>query len=584
MSKVIAILYILSVIMWIISFYKVKKSDNKLNGYTSIFISIFALMCYQSLIAFVLKFTFIPLNNLSFTIFNFAFGIWAGYKSIIKKNKQEYYYTISDIIAIIVFSMSVLWVASIQFGNSFTLFNYQCTWDSGVHLQYARDFASEGELPGLYFMALNMGLWLQSVWAFNPYNTGCQLFICADILILILCACLFWQLLCYHMKEKMSYCIGLAFTLLYIFGYPLNNMMFGTSYLGAGNDCVIFVVILVNLFIKDKIYSKCFFPLLICGCIGLLASYSLFVPVVWGSILLYFLGDYYQNGKISRKMIMTLGGIVLFLAAVLVAGFSDRFWEAVSGLTMEGQIYRNLLMNFIFLIPLVMMGIRKMPRKSFPIVMFCMTLGYVFLCMLCVFTGRMSGYYYYKNYYLLWMICFYIAFIVVAENIKKDSYIRSYLVGWALLAVLGISDIGERFDDYNDEVLGYGSVFGESHVSDLFDLYNFNFSSIKKRPVDDGTRELFLEAAKMNETIDGAIYFVGTYQFALQKQFSAIANQPDIYYFDITSPEEYIKRIKDTSEYVCVVDPEYAYWDITEYLSTLEVIYQNDRGYIAKVK
>ena len=63
-----------------------------------------------------------------------------------------------------------------------------------------------------------------------------------------------------------------------------------------------------------------------------------------------------------------------------------------------------------------------------------------------------------------------------------------------------------------------------------------------------------------------------------------MANQPEINTDDVASPEDYIRKIKETSKYVCVLEPERDTWDITDYLSTLEIVYKNDKGYIAKVQ
>lgn len=582
MDKLIAISYFFSIIIWITGFYRIKKSDTSLNGYTFVFISVITFMCYQALVAFVLKFTPIILNNVVFAICNFMSGIMLWRMIIKKKMRQVYLYSKWDIIAIFLFVIATLSVASIQFGSEFNLYNYQCIWDSSVHLQFAKDFAKSHEFPGLYFMALNMGLWLQSIWAFVPYNTGCQIFIFSDICILLLCMCLFWHLIRYNIDNKFSYILGIIFSVLYTLGYPLNSMMYGTSCLSAGNDVVIFILIIIALFDKDKIYNSFFVCLLICGCVGLFSSYSLFIPVMFGAIFFYLIMYYYREGKISQKVLLRGLIIMVLLGAVIIVLFQNYFWNAVSGLRAEGQIYRNLAVNFVFFVPFIIMAIKKKKYNSFSMIMFFLTIIYILVCMACVFAGKISGYYYFKNYYLLWLLCFYISFVTISEAIINNSFISSYLIGWGVLLIIGMSNIGIAFDNYTNDM--YGSVFGEAHISKLFDLYKFNFDSMRYRPVDDGTRELFLKVAEMNKTIDGSVYFVGVYQYALEKQFSAIANQPDIYYFDITTPEEYIKRIQDTSEYVCVVDPEYAYWDITNYLSTLEVVYQNDRGYIAKVK
>ncbi len=581
MEKVFAVVYAISVFWMVLGLYSIKKTEIKLSGVNFISVAVFSFFCYQTALAGLLQMIGIEVGNKSLGILNILVGCILWYFIIKKECRQKYYFNKWDAVANAIMILAILVLATRQFGKGLNIFNYQCTWDSSVHLSWAREAAKQHSLPGMYFNALNMGVWLECVYAFVPYATGCELYIITDLVTLVLDAGLFWCLIRRYINDKSMYIVGIVCVLAYVFGYPLNNMVFGTSYLGSGNLCVIFVVLLYDIFKMGKANKVILGLMLMLTVFSLIKSYVLFLPVVLISIYIYIFVFLYEKGKITRNGLMA---VVILSAAVAAGGYAvlkDYFWNAISGLALEGQIYRNLATNFVLFIPFILFVLVKKYR-TFLGIMLIVTLGYIAVFMACVLNGKVSGYYYFKNYYVLWFLSFYNAFIIVSENINRQNCVKFYIAGCSLLAVFSVSKVENKLGGYTDP--WYGQVFGESRVSSLFDIYNFNFDNMAREAVDTGTRELFGEVARMNSYVDETIFYVGIHDYAIHKVFYALANQPEINTDDVASPEDYIRKIKETSKYVCVLEPERDTWDITDYLSTLEVVYKNDKGYIAKVQ
>lgn len=582
MEKIVAIIYALSVTVDIALFFRIKKSEKRLPAVSFLFISIFIFFCYQTVVAALLSIFHITVSNLSISIVNWIVGLVMYYLIKYRNYIQKYICDKKDCLAILVLVISVLIISGIQFGWHFNMYNYECLWDSSVHVQYARKMAQDHELNTLYFVALNMGLWLESLYAFDPFATGCTMFIWSDIITLFMSAVMFWNLVKNHICSKYLYIIGIIISIAYIYGYPLNNMVFGTSYLGVGNVCVLYLLMLMEMHKDEKLLPKPFFTMIIAGVFGLIVSYILFAPVILLTIFCYLVSHYYKNGILTRKVV-TIGAIISILIVIIgIVCFYIFYWDSMSGLALEGQIYRNFFSNFVIFLPFILMLWNKKNIKENITIFASSTLIYVLIFMCGIFLKKISGYYYFKNYYLLWIVCCYSVIFVISKYEEYRGFINRYLLSCFFLFMLWKMDVSTILSQSTDGY--YGEVFGEVSTDNLFDIYNFNINAAKHVVVEPGTREIFLEVASMNRYIDGDVCFVGDCRFALQKQFAAIANQPDIDYFVASNSEEYIQIIKDNSQYVCVVDPDLAPFDINEYLSTLEVIYTNSKGYIAKVK
>lgn len=137
------------------------------------------------------------------------------------------------------------------------------------------------------------------------------------------------------------------------------------------------------------------------------------------------------------------------------------------------------------------------------------------------------------------------------------------------MGVLWITHFYPRLDQYVDTTRDYGKVFGSIDTNNLFDIYNVNKDQAAYKIIEPERMEIYKEVALMNAKDEGDVFFVGDYHW--QKLCIAIADEPDIDYWNLGTKEECLERIKRDYKYVCVVDPEYATIDILDYLSTLEL-------------
>jgi len=94
-------------------------------------------------------------GNKSLGILNILVGCILWYFIVMKECRQKYYFNKWDAVANAIMILAILVLATRQFGKGLNIFNYQCTWDSSVHLSWAREAAKQHSLPGMYFNALN---------------------------------------------------------------------------------------------------------------------------------------------------------------------------------------------------------------------------------------------------------------------------------------------------------------------------------------------------------------------------------------------------------------------------------------------
>lgn len=173
MEKVFAVVYAISVFWMMLGLYGIKKNEIKLSGINFISVAVFCFFCYQTALAGLLQMIGIEVSNKSLGIFNILVGCVLWYFIIKKECRQKYYFNKWDAVANAIMILAILILATRQFGKGLNIFNYQCTWDSSVHLSWAREAAKQHSLSGMYFNALNMRVYTQ----FPLYTYFCHLYI-----------------------------------------------------------------------------------------------------------------------------------------------------------------------------------------------------------------------------------------------------------------------------------------------------------------------------------------------------------------------------------------------------------------------
>lgn len=577
------VFFIISIITLWAGVYCFPRRNESIDGIENCFAIIMGYMCYQCLLSMVLKYLRINADHISFMIINIFLSIVLWALIIKKRSIQKYSYKKEDLISIMLIALGVLAIGIFQFGIRLNIFNYECLWDSDVHLEWMREFADEHVITSpMYFMQVNTGIVINCLRHFDPYNTGCTAFVRMDVLILFLIAVAFWLLIRKHIKNLYGYIAALAFTALYLVGYPFNNMVFGTSYLGAGNLCVLAALLLCNAFYEKRIVLREFLIGSLILTYAMFISYVLFLPVTIGVTVFVLVSHFIKAGVVNKKIIIKLVIAAVVLSVILAVVFFST-WN-ISSLIIEGQIYRCFFTNFLPVVPFVVGAILSYKKQEeLSLIFMGISMFYVFIFFIGVIMHKISGYYYYKNYYLLWLAVWYMAYIYCMRADYYRRAINVYFIGYVLLLLISMSCFNRKFARIQDEISGYGSVFGTTTVDNLFDLYHYNVSMTMYHPVTSDAYKLYEYSAELNRLNEGSTFYVGEYTYALQRQFCAIANQKYVNYFQNATKEECIKNIEDNSAFICVQNPHLAPIDLSDWYENFEVLYQNDAGMVMRI-
>lgn len=500
------IFYLITLVILLSFLFLFKKSDKILNGLIWIVYTIAIYLCFNMFIVFVLSFMRIPSTLFVLGIINLIISWIIFYYRICnkkirgKKVVQKYYFNLKEVIGFCLIIGVVLVISYFRF-NSLSTINYETT-DPAVHYKIAKIYAeteslltasnSVDELYGDFARALtgsyiNGGTFIRVLSFIESYKA----FIIYDIFMYLISALLFFVTCLDKIKSnKKNILIIFILSFLYMLGYPLNNLLFGFSYLGIGVFMINLIFITINMLRNKelvKIRNYLLFTLFLFN-YGLFFSYYLFVPFIYLAEGLYLL-YYFFRKKISFKETLKYGISVLIIPFLLgfcyfvLSGYLTRNEvHEVTALAMEGYIYRDLLSNFIIILPLFLFSIMtqlKEKEKSynlFVVVIFGLfTLGMLILGIY----GKASSYYFFKLYFPMWLV-FYLNIVEVLnfEGNECRNVLVSNLVFILVILFIAGTKIEFRIQEKN-------ILFSPSTVTrNITDLYVFNGNRVvEERPI-----------------------------------------------------------------------------------------------------
>lgn len=489
------IAYLIISAILIIAFIAVKKSDKKQNLVFWAILSIVLYFIYNTFIAYFLSIVKIPCNLISFTIINTIIIFLLGFNIFVKKRTQKYYIKAIDIISILIILISVLVVSYKEFG--FPLRIKYNTTDPAVHYMAAKEFYENSTLLAnvekhtLYdfetFMPasyVNTGMLFKAFDGIVDKLDFYKIYILFDIFCLFLVGATFYLLIINKMRKKLFCIIAIALALVYTLGYPLSIVIYGFAYLSMGILIVNAIIAACKLFKENEVDIRICKAILAMLAFGLFFSYYLFVPVIYSSIAIYFI-LLYKKGKyiISKEAVITIVqtlvipfilGFIYFLLPSLL-GKGENYGEAI---TAEGAIYRNLYGNFIIFIPFVLhYFITCIKNKKIKLENIILIILLVFMLGLFILgmKDKVSSYYFYKNYYVLWGITIYIMACELYELSKKDIILPiSIITTYVVLIIFTLTE-------FDTKIYTKNNMWGQEAVSSqVTNIYKFNKDRIKK--------------------------------------------------------------------------------------------------------
>lgn len=440
----------------------VNKTEEKQNGVVWGIMSFIVVLCFHGFAGAILNMVRIPLNIWSIGAADILSGGFIWFRIIRSGKRQQYSWRKRDGIALIILMVPVIYAALCQFGPGLNM-NYIAS-DGCTHYRMALEVVKSQSVKSMFFAPLNNALFLEIFENFFKATQLYRVFILSDILMFYLAGAVFYALLADKANTRGKWGLAVGITIIYMMGYPHNNLVYGFNYLGISIILIIYLAWVIQFYFRNDMDKNLSILLLSLGCYGVGICYSMFAPVVFMAVCLAVSSGIWKNRRENSKWFVTfivdnlkifLIPCILVIIYSLIAQFgSTNVGQSIGGgLAMEGGIYRDLFSNFIFWLPFALFGIYLIVKNrednlmisySIFLIGFMLILGYGGL------KGEVSSYYYFKNYFFASAIVFYLAFCGIAELLEKHwQYVAMQLAVYGLLAFMTIFHVEEKIQAKN---------------------------------------------------------------------------------------------------------------------------------------
>lgn len=418
------------------------------NLLSSLFVSLVMIICAQGLVGFICEIASIRVNLIVVTLTDIGLIALALTCKIFLKVKPLPISCKQDTVAIIV--ISVVCIAFALWHRFPDVPIQYSTSDPSVHLWKSTLIVKNGVLEGQFLYWYFLSFWIMA--------TDCVLNIVdsyivqnvVEVFMLIVSGYMMYLLISKSdtLFQKIA-CISCAS--LYVLGYPFNSYVYGFGYLGL--SVIIFSALL--LFLKVLAHGSADLKLPIIGVImslvGVLFSYALFAPIAYlaAFVSILLMGKYTVGKRLIIASVVL--GVPVFCGIVqlyLLFGPDGATASTLeSAISAEGGIFSNLFTGFVPLVPFSLFFVVRCARKrnrDIIAISLVMMVGYVACFFILGMLGTVSAYYYFKLYFLLWLLMF----VSFADGLnmlfeRSLSFSLSYCLVWLLVLCYAVSGFDE---------------------------------------------------------------------------------------------------------------------------------------------
>ena len=606
-----AIFYVLTVIAMLVTFVLFKKTEKKQNLVNHLILSVICYLGFNILVCMVFGCLNITTNLLFLSITNLLVAAGLGFKIYKDKGIQSFEIRIQDFVGAFICLAIVCYMAIDQYAPlSKTVAN--ASVDACMHYSAATNFADEMKVlakinntTGYNFKTMQTGAYINTgifinivrglipAWedyvAFKVFETG----------IMALVVLSFFMLISEKLHNKKSYIVGVILLTLYAFAYPYTSLLHGFSYLSV---CLMFAT---ALFYMAREYEKAEMnfwvqlPIIILIGVGIIFSYCLFVPPLFAFICIYvFIKDLGKKEeknylKIFKKTTLWVTGLLLIVTVLsifylVIPTFTDSDQNKLTdAIGFEGGIYKSLYQDFLFYIPFVILFIYKTIKDkkiNFQTIALALIGGQTLLMFFGVVYGIVSPYYYYKMYFLLWILLVDVAVEVMAsldENKELFVIATSCLAIWVIIVLSATNSWEARLQAKRPtlfDVCKTPSLAGIYYDTNVLGILNINASCLV-----DANRVKLAEAMQKVDDITLKNMVVGgmntnckAWMYVISRAESGGASINDLQYAVVETDVEDFLRDETKKYFVLYTSDEYK--NTEDY----EVVFQNEAGVILR--
>lgn len=577
------IMYTISIIILFILTILLKKTDKKLEIIKAVTINFVLLLAYNTFVCYILNLINIPITLIILSVINFIITIPLIINIIKTKKIQKYTISKTNIVVIILLMIVTAIIININFGN-LTKIRY-VSMDSREHYKAGREFSEitnlfkkngpnvtthSGFMPGAY---TNVGIIFKIL---NPYIGTVELYkayIIFEAFVYLLIGIVFYMLLEKYCKNINTKIISIIFGIIYVLGYPLNAWVSGFHYLMLG---ILYVQTTLYI-VKEKEDINLGSALITTFLLnfGLILSYSLFCPFVYFAQFIYYI---YKYAKHKNKIKLFLQ-IILALILPGIIGVTYLIVPSIGKvggyIALEGWLYKNLWSNFIYFIPFTIYYIYtniKNRKLEFDNIMFALLLIFILVLFIGTKTGKCSEYYFYKNYFIFWILIIYSSTKGMIELLKENKTKFIVNIYTIIYLVIFVSSIY-----YNKT---YVTSKRNDSLNTTMEIFTFNKTMIEAKEAD-FMKQKELELLKETEKIikdnwqrENDILLVTNPNE--ERWIQSLTGYVNVLYDD----KEYaIKNLeKESYKYIVTFESKITYADIQQYIKkeNMKIIYQNE--------
>lgn len=503
------IIYILTSLALIISYLLLNKSEKKENLIHSVIISVILFLTYNIFITQVMFFVHLKSTLLNLAIVNIAFSAVFITKEIKTKTIQKYYINKLDIIAVIIILGLAITIVIMNYGTNIAV--KHAVTDAATHYfasddfyRYSTLFSRESSdtikwLNTPYLMTgayVNTGIFLKLFKGIIDETFLVKLYFIFDMFIWMLSGLLMYTALSTNFKNKKHQRLALVLTIFYMLAYQLNSLFAGFSYLGVGLDIIIGIIIIMKSEIKTNYKISSLFLLNL----GIMFSYYYFAPVLFLAQLWYILAtNKKQNIKIFSKqnifeilialVIPGLIGVIYFIGYPLMQA-NNKAFDYVGAIATDGFIYEDLIMNifpYLLLSEVYIIYIAFKKKNTFIDKLLYLTVIFTLLIYMFMRLEFVSSYYYYKIYYMLFLVLTVSSYEILKIFVDKGKNVTIIVSGVLIIYSFGI--FSAMILDKNWFVFDIYLTNGEEIKDDyalikdkefyLFEYYNNNINTMQ---------------------------------------------------------------------------------------------------------
>lgn len=577
-----AISYVLGFTCLLLTIGYWPKTDRKLNYVINLMFSYVTVLCLGGIGALFMNALKIPIRPFSMAVFFIVLAVMVLVDAIKKRTTQKCYIRKSDIISMIV-CVFFVGVVSIVIFTPFIYINYLNPVDPGVHFRMAMNIARNEKIDGMYFTQFYNAMFIRCLSWILPETWTYKAFILSDIFHVIMELLFFLAVSIELLENKNTRWKPLIFSIIYWVGFPLYALTGGYIYWGMAVMLVEYIMILLKWYTQTKNSYKRRVLLLLCclGCFAVSICYISLAPGIFISLFTVILYDTYygKKVKINRRVLTFM--IVGIVFTIICAAIGYYFIFASKGKTVFGSLKTGVIdiksLEILVVTPIILIGIIKKVNNGQKLealqVGFICHLGIQVIMTVMASISLVSDYYLFKPYIVLWFFCFALLYSI---DIKSKK-ILLYGVGTILFLTLSFDSDNQGTVNLKHSMLIY-------NVSD-FVKNNFNNGYMSDHDV----VYLFKEAAETYAKEESPVPLVlsgerkgagGWYQ-GIYSNGVYLDRNPD--FLTIEDIEDYIEE--ENAEYFVILfdDPLYRDERFNAYFDSFSRVYENAKGFIAKV-